>query len=119
MTPPKQNSPSDISASEIAEELGSLQLEKRPEGVLLPIKAKPGAGRNEIRGVQDGALKAAVTQVPEKGKANKAILELLAKTLKLRKSQISLVSGDTASQKVFLVSEIDVDELRAKIADAL
>lgn len=99
--------------------LDALALEARGDGVLLPVKAQPGAGKNELRGLQDGALKVCVTQIPEKGKANKAIVEALAKFLKLRKSQIELFSGDLASQKKFLVSEIDAETLRKKIADAM
>ena len=71
----------------------------------LSVRAQPGSRRNEIRGQQDGALKVCVTQSPEKGKANKAIVELLSKSLLLRRSQIELISGETASQKRFLIRE--------------
>ena len=96
-----------------------VSLETRGNDVILPVKAQPGAGKNEVRAVQDGALKVCVTQVPEKGKANKAIIEVLAKALKLRKSQITLASGDLASQKKFLIEGINESELRAKIATSL
>ena len=49
-------------------------------------------------------MKVCVTQSPEKGKANKALMELLSKTLGLKKSQIELISGETSHQKRFLVS---------------
>ena len=65
--------------------------------------------------MQDGALKVCVTQAPEKGKANKAIAEVLAKWLGVRKSQVHLLSGETASQKKFLVREIDKDDLAERI----
>ena len=103
---------------EIDDSTAALQLETRAQGVVLPVKAQPGARKNELRGVQDGALKVCVTQAPEKGKANKAIIETLAKTLKLKKSQIQLVSGELASQKKFLVEQIDEATLRQKIAQA-
>lgn len=93
----------------------AIVLETRADGVVLPVKAQPGSGRNELRGLQDGALKVCVTQIAEKGKANKAIVEFLAKTLKLRKSQIELCSGELSSQKKFLIKEIGEAELRAKI----
>ena len=47
------------------------------EGCILPVRAQPGARRNGVQGEQNGALKVAVTQVAEKGKANKAVLEVL------------------------------------------
>lgn len=97
----------------------SLELEARDGGVALPVKAQPGAGKNELRGVQDGALKVCVTQIAEKGKANKAIVEFLAKALRLRKSQIELTSGELSSQKKFFISDVAPSELREKISIAI
>jgi len=95
-----------------------LPLEPHPEGTILPVRAQPGARRNEIRGVQDGMLKVCVTQPPEKGKANKALVELLSKKLSLKKSQIELIAGATSHQKRFLVRGIGVDELSERIQRA-
>ena len=91
-----------------------LDLQSHPGGVILPVRAHP-ARRDEVRGVQDGALKVCVTQAPEKGKANKAIIEVLARWLGVRKSQLELVSGETASQKKFLVREIEREDLAERI----
>ncbi|MCA9199783.1 MAG: DUF167 domain-containing protein, partial [Planctomycetales bacterium] len=63
-----------------------IRLESHPQGILLSVKAQPGSRQDAIKGWQDGALKVAVTQVAEKGKANRAIMQVLAKQLKLRKS---------------------------------
>jgi hypothetical protein len=90
-------------------------LESHPDGTILPIRAHPGARRNEIRGVQDGMLKVSVTQGPEKGKANKAVIELLAKKLGLKKSQIELIAGETSHQKRFLLRGVTPDELAERI----
>lgn len=106
-------------SEEERETAAAIEIETRDGALFLAVKAQPGARKNELRGVQDGALKACVTQVAEKGKANKAIAELLAKALKLRKSQIELATGELASQKKFRVAEIDEATLRAKIAEAL
>lgn len=95
-----------------------IALEPHAEGVILPVRAQPGSRKNELKGEQAGALKVAVTQVAEKGKANKAIIEVLCKTLKLRRSQVELLSGELAAQKRFLVREITVEELAARIAQA-
>ena len=94
----------------------SLDLQPHGEGTILRVRAQPGARRNEIRGTQDGMLKVCVTQAAEKGKANKAIVDLLCKSLRLRKSQIELISGETASQKRFLIRQIAAAELSARIA---
>ncbi len=95
-----------------------IDLQPHAEGTILPIRAQPGSRRNEIRGQQDGALKVCVTQSPEKGKANKAIVELLSKSLALRRSQIELISGETSSQKRFLIRGVTPKELARRIAAA-
>jgi hypothetical protein len=96
-----------------------IALETHAEGSILPVRAHPAARRNEIRGDHDGALRVAVTQAPEKGKANKAIAALLAKLLGVRKSEVELLSGETSSQKRFLVRGLSPDELRARLARLL
>jgi len=95
-----------------------LALEPHPDGVLLPVRAQPGARRNEIRGVQDGMLRVCVTQSPEKGKANKALVQVLSKALGLKKSQIELIAGETSHQKRFLVRSIQVQELAQRVQKA-
>jgi len=95
-----------------------IALQSVDDGVVLPVRAAAGARRSEIRGEQSQALKVAVTQVAEKGKANKAIVDLLSKTLGLRKSQIELLSGHTSSEKRFLIRELSESELRSKLAAA-
>lgn len=93
-----------------------IDLQPHCDGTILPVHAHPGARRNELRGELHGMLKVCITQPPEKGKANKAIVELLSKRLSLRKSQFELVSGETSRQKRFLVREITPDELAERIA---
>jgi uncharacterized protein (TIGR00251 family) len=92
-----------------------IQLESLAHGVVLPVRAQAGARNNGIQGEHDGALKVSVTQAPEKGKANKAIVKVLAKQLGLRKSHISLISGETSSQKRFSIDSVSVEELRRRI----
>lgn len=56
-----------------------------------------------VGGNHDGALKVWVTASPEKGRANKAIIQALTEALGIRKSQIVLISGDTHRRKLFEV----------------
>ena len=95
----------------------TIALQLHALGTILPVRAYPGARKNEIRGVQDGMLKVSVTQAPEKGKANKAIIVLLSKALNLRKSQIELIAGETSQQKRFLVCDVTPDELGRRIEE--
>ncbi len=92
-----------------------IDLQPHADGTILPVRAHAGARRNEIGGPQAGMLKVSVTQAPEKGKANKAIVALLAKRLGLRKSQLDLISGETSPRKQFLVREVTPAELSSRI----
>jgi len=96
-----------------------IQLDSSAQGVVLPVRAQAGARKNGIQGEHDGALKVSVTQAPEKGKANKAIVTVLAKQLRLRKSQIELISGETSAQKRFIIAGVSVEELRTLIEACL
>ncbi len=91
-------------------------IEPNAAGAVLVVRAQPGSRAKGIFGVQDGALKVGVTQVAEKGKANKAIIEVLASSLGLRKSQIELESGAHSTRKRFLIRGISVAELERKVS---
>jgi len=86
------------------------------DGIILPVKAAAGSRENAVRGEMDGALKVAVTQKAEKGKANKAIIALLARCLELRKSQIELIAGATNANKKFLLRDVSPREITEKLA---
>ncbi len=96
-----------------------IELRPHPQGTILPVRAQPGARRNEIRGEQNGMLKVSLTQSPEKGKANKALIALLSKQLSLRKSQLELIAGATSQQKQVLVRDVTAEELRELMERAL
>jgi uncharacterized protein len=106
-------------AFEMVDDVNQVALETTSDGVRLPVRAQPGARRNSVVGVHDGRLKVAVTQVAERGKANDAVLDVLADALHLRPSQLELVSGMTNREKVVLVRGVDVAELSARIDVAL
>jgi uncharacterized protein (TIGR00251 family) len=96
-----------------------IELTEHALGVILPVRAQPGARKSGIRGEQNGALKVSVTQVAEKGKANQALIETLAEGLDLKRSQIALLSGETQRDKRFLIGEITKPDLAARIAAVL
>jgi uncharacterized protein (TIGR00251 family) len=96
-----------------------IDLSDHPEGVLLPVRAQPGASKAGIRGEHGGMLKVSVTQIAEKGKANESLVEVLAKGLGLKRSQIELVSGASQKGKRFLIRGISREELAQRIAAAI
>lgn len=78
-------------------------------GAELRVRAQPGASRDAIEGVGEDAagqvfLKVRVRAVPEKGKANAAIEQLLAKALGLPKSAVAVEKGETQRIKTVRIS---------------
>jgi uncharacterized protein len=96
-----------------------VELRQSRDGILLPVLAQPGARFNGVTGVHDGLLKVSVTQAPEKGKANKALLRVLAEALDLRRSQVQLVSGELSSRKTFRITGATLDQLQIAIDAAV
>jgi uncharacterized protein len=80
-----------------------IELKQESRGMLLPVSAQAGARRNGIVGVRNRMLRVAVTAVAEKGKANRAIIDVLSNALGVPKSVIELAAGETSSQKRFLI----------------
>lgn len=64
------------------------------------IKVKPGAREERVEKIDDINFKVQVTQLPEKGKANLAVIRALAKYFNLSQSSIQIVSGSTSKLKV-------------------
>ncbi|WP_029011686.1 DUF167 domain-containing protein [Niveispirillum irakense] len=78
-------------------------------GARLFVRASPRASRNAVQGIAPGAdermqVKVAVTAVPEDGKANAAIIKILAKEWRIAKSSIDIVAGGTDRSKVLFVA---------------
>ena len=87
--------------------------------IRLSLRLTPNSGRDAIEGIEADAdglplLKARVTAVPEKGKANKALIALVAKRLGVAKSNIFLVAGETARKKILRIDG-DTEDLCLRI----
>ena len=96
-----------------------IALRETAEGVLLPVRAQPGARKAGVQGEQNGALKVAVTAPPEDGRANKALTELLREALGLKRSQLELLSGATSRDKKFLVRGLAKEMLTERVGALL
>jgi uncharacterized protein (TIGR00251 family) len=90
-----------------------------PEGCLLAVKAHPGARRDAIAGEQAGALRVSVQAPADQGKANRSLVAFLAKTLKVKRSQLELVRGARSRDKVFLVRGLPAAELKRRLHECL
>ncbi len=89
------------------------------EGCVLLVRAQPSARRNGIVGKQAGALKVAVTAPAQDGRANAALVEVLAKQLGIRRSQIELAAGPTSREKRFLIRGTGPAEIARRVAKIL
>jgi uncharacterized protein (TIGR00251 family) len=96
-----------------------INLQLHAEGVIVPVRAQPGARKNAVLGEQNGALKLAVTAPADQGKANKALLELLCDSLGLKRSQVELLKGDKSRDKRFLIRGLNLAEIQGRLADLL
>lgn len=89
--------------------------------VRLTVRLTPNGGRDAIDGLEAAAdgeahLKVRVSAVPEKRKANQALVAFLAKKLGLAKSKLSLISGDTQRKKILRI-EGDPEDLMRQLAE--
>lgn len=87
-------------------------LESCSDGWYLQVRLMPNAGRDAIEECAADAagriqLKARVTAVPEKGKANKALISMLAKAAGLPKSSFKIASGDKDRNKKLFIADPD------------
>ena len=74
---------------------------------LLHVKVVPGSSRDRVAGRYGDGVKVQVSAPPEDGKANKAVVAVLADALGVKPAQVALVRGHAQPQKVFEVSGID------------
>lgn len=88
---------------------------RNPAGVTVQLRVLPRARRSALEVTTGGALKAAVTAPPEDGKANAAVVALLAVSWRLPKSAFEVVRGMTARDKTLSVAG-DPAALADKIA---
>ena len=94
------------------------------DGLALVVRLTPKGGRDAIDGVEtmsDGkaVLKARVRAVPEDGKANAALIELIAKSLKIARSAVIVAAGHTSRVKTVEISgdPVALAEALARAAD--
>jgi len=86
---------------------------------MLEVKVVPGARRDVLVGWLGEALKVRVSAPPEKGKANAAVVRLLARELGVAPERIEIVSGHGSPRKRLAIEGLHSDELRSRIDAAL
>jgi uncharacterized protein (TIGR00251 family) len=84
-------------------------------GVAFAVKVHPRAKKNAITGELGDALKVSLTAPPIDGKANEACTEFLAKLLKVRRSSVTIASGQSSRKKVIRAAGVTAEEVRKRL----
>jgi uncharacterized protein (TIGR00251 family) len=70
----------------------------------IDLRVSPKASRNAITGWRGARLKVAVTAAPERGKANAAVIAVLADALGCARSAVDVIRGETSQDKCVRVA---------------
>ncbi len=92
-----------------------LKITKTATGATFRVRVQPGASKNEITGVQEDALKVRISAPPVQGKANKVLIQFLAKHLGVKRSQVEILSGHTSRIKTIHVVGQGTEKLQQLI----
>ncbi len=93
-------------------------LQTSGENVLLNLHIQPGAKQTDVIGTHGDALKIRLASPPVDGKANEVLIALLAETLGIAKSRLSLVSGQTSRIKRVSIANVSAAEVEQKLCPA-
>jgi len=90
-------------------------VEQTRAGIVVRVRVKPRAARDEMIGVDARGVSVSVRAAPERGKANVAVIKVLARVLGVPASSLSLRSGEASRDKRILIVGLDVAEVRARL----
>jgi uncharacterized protein (TIGR00251 family) len=82
------------------------------------LRVSPGANRAHVVGRHGEAWKVRVAAPPEGGRANDAVVRLLAETLSLPRDAVTLVSGHGARDKIVQLAGLDPTQIERRLSSA-
>ncbi|MBI5880238.1 MAG: DUF167 domain-containing protein [Chloroflexi bacterium] len=82
---------------------------------IIAVKVVPRASQNRVEGWHGDALKVRLTAPPVEGKANAALIALLAKALHIRQGNVDIIGGETSRLKRVRISGLSADDIRARL----
>lgn len=85
----------------------------------IELTVSPGAARSELVGRHGEGWRARVAAPPERGRANRALVELLAEALGVRRDQVAVVAGQGSRRKIVEVEGLEAPELARRLEAAL
>ncbi len=81
----------------------------------ISLRVIPSASRDAVMGWQGDVLRVHVRAPAQRGKANQAVLRLLAAALRIERQRLRIVRGQTSRQKVVFVDGLEETEIRARL----
>ena len=80
------------------------------------MRVQPGAARDEVVGVMEGVLRVRVAAPPVKGRANAALVALMARAVGVSQGSIAILRGATGRTKVVAVEGLREEEVLERLA---
>ncbi len=81
----------------------------------LRLRVSPGASRSRVVGRHGDAWKVAVAAAPERGRANDALVALLAETLEMPRRDVTVVSGQSGREKIVELDGLAPEEIERRL----
>jgi len=83
---------------------------------ILNVKVVPGASRNRVAGRYGDGIKVQVSAPPEGGKANQAVIAVIAAALGLKPQELQIIKGHTQARKLVEITGLEPSEVLARLA---
>ena len=97
----------------------TLRIQSDDKGVAFSVKVVPGSSRTRIAGLYETALKVNLAAPPEKGKANRELIKLLAQVLGCPKNQVSITAGTSNPRKEIYIAGVTESQLLSVLGEYL
>ena len=94
------------------------QIQNNKEMFLFVI-IQPNSSKSEFYTLHDNKLKIKIKSPPVDGKANEALIDLIAKTFKIKKRQVEITRGHTDKFKTLLIHDDDIQSIEHKLLGLL
>lgn len=86
-----------------------------PNSAVIRVRVRPRAARDEIMGWREDTLRLRVSAPPLDGRANDAVVEMIARTAGVARSAVSVVAGERGRDKLVRVTGLTPEALRARL----
>ena len=90
--------------------------DKNNTSTRLHVRVTPGARQNEVHGFTDGVLYVKVAALPDRGKANRELIDYLSRILDINKSSLRLLKGHTSRNKVIAIDGLKQADIIHRIS---